>query len=298
MARLPMLVAASLLSLASAQNLALPALPYPYDALEPYVDEATMRVHHTKHHQTYTDKTNAVLATMRSSPDPRLHALAKAGIDAILTRLAEVESVDPKAAKVLRNHGGGYVNHDLFWKVMCPPGTGNLSSSSASSSSSSLIARAVAGRFGSAEAFMAEFTEAATGVFGSGWAWLSLDVSKFGAAKAALKAAEAAAAAGGGSSASSSSSWRRDDVEVAFPFLFVSTTQAQDTPAMTAGHVPLLALDVWEHAYYIKHQNRRGEYISAWWNVVNWPEVERRFRDAVGIKAAEAAATTTAQEEL
>lgn len=237
----------------SGQHLPLPALPYAYDALEPYVDEATMRIHHTKHHQAYTDKMNVALETLRS--DPATKALAKSGIDAVLQLLDEVSVLNPGAAKVLRNHGGGFVNHDMFWNIMAPVGAGNFSDSS-------VIARGLTKKFGSYGGFRDAFANSSVAVFGSGWAWLSLD----------LKSVAAARTAAGKDAV---------DDEFAFPFLEITTTANQDTPAMENGKVPLLCLDVWEHAYYLKHQNRRPDYIRDWFNVINWPEVNRRFEAAL-----------------
>lgn len=195
----------------------LPPLPYNYNALEPHLDEATMRVHHEKHHQGYTDKLNKALE----------------GHDDLLAKpiedlLKNLESL-PEAVRIgVRNNGGGYFNHILFWNVMSPDGGGMPEGE---------LATAINSSFGSFEAFKEEFSNAAGTVFGSGWAWL-------------VKDSEGK--------------------------LSVTKTSNQDCP-LSQGLTPLLALDVWEHAYYLKFQNRRPEFIAAWWNVVNWKEVESRF---------------------
>jgi len=211
-----------------AQNLPLPPLPYDYNALEPHIDEATMRVHHMSHHQTYTDKLNGALATLRADPEQK--HLAKMGIDKLLMHLPEVPE---SLRKTVRNAGGGYVNHDLFFHVMSPDGGGEPSGA---------LATALKQAFGSTAEFKRLFKLAALEVFGSGWAWLVFD------------------------SASTS--------------LKVTGTPNQDTPAMEAGTTPILGLDVWEHAYYLKHQSRRANYIDAFWEVVNWVEVESRLEAA------------------
>eukprot|EP00123_Amoebidium_parasiticum_P009166 comp19294_c1_seq1/m.22137 comp19294_c1_seq1/g.22137 ORF comp19294_c1_seq1/g.22137 comp19294_c1_seq1/m.22137 type:complete len:246 (-) comp19294_c1_seq1:189-926(-) len=228
----PLLIAA-LAFVAFGQNLPLPPLPYEYNALEPYIDEATMRTHHLKHHQAYTDKANAALAALRE--DPKHKHLAKLGIDTLLTRLADV----PEPHRVtLRNHGGGYVNHDLFWKIMSPHGGPSTLVKGA-------LHDALHDEFGGYDKFVSEFSKQAAGLFGSGWVWLYLDSNQ-------------------------------DP-----PRLKITTTPNQDTPAMTVGHTPILCLDVWEHAYYLNYQNRRPDYISSWWYVVNWAEVESLYEKAV-----------------
>jgi len=217
--------------LARGQNLPLPPLPYEYAALEPHIDEATMRVHHLSHHQTYTDKLNGALTKLRADPEQKW--LAKLGIDTLLTRLDEV--TDLSIRKTLQNAGGGYVNHDLFFNSMSPDGGGTLEGEG--------LAAELVKTFGSVKAFKTQFTLAALEVFGSGWAWLAYD----SAAK----------------------------------LIKVTSTANQDTPAMKAGVVPLLGLDVWEHAYYLKHQSRRKDYVEAFWEVVNWKEAATRFEAAV-----------------
>lgn len=194
-----------------------PSLPYDYNALEPHIDEQTMRIHHGKHHQAYVDKLNAAL-----EKHPELQGKAVAELLADLQRIPE----DIRAA--VRNHGGGHANHTFFWEIMAPDG-GNPAGAAAD---------AIAKKWGSLGKFQEEFANAAAGVFGSGWAWLVKE--KDGS-------------------------------------LSIMTTPNQDSP-LSQGKTPVLGLDVWEHAYYLKHQNKRPEYIKAWWNVVNWKKVDERFR--------------------
>ena len=198
----------------------LPDLGYDLDALEPHIDARTMGIHHGKHHAAYTANLNAALAQ-----HPELHAKPAdelvAGLDAL-----------PESIRgAVRNNGGGYLNHTLFWDVMTPGG---------SSSPSGALAAAIGDAFGDLEGFKRELHTAAMTRFGSGWGWLCVQ-------------------AGGG--------------------LCVCSTPNQDTPLMT-GSAPLLGIDVWEHAYYLNYQNRRPDYINAWWNVVNWDRVAARFKAA------------------
>ncbi len=195
----------------------LPPLPYAYDALEPHIDEQTMRIHHDKHHGGYVDKLNAAI----KGTD-----LENLTIEAILAR-----GVNNLPAAV-RNNGGGHANHSLFWRVMSPNGGGEPGGD---------LASAINSAFSSFASFKDTFTEAALGRFGSGWAWLVWDGSK----------------------------------------LDVYSTANQDSPLME-GKTPILGLDVWEHAYYLKYQNRRAEYVQAWWNVVNWSQVAEFFAAARG----------------
>ena len=191
-------------------------LPYAYNALEPYIDEQTMRLHHDKHHQTYVDKLNAAL---ESAP-----ALAAKPLDELLRTLHVV----PEAIRTaVRNHGGGHANHSIFWKNMRPGGSGDPRGP---------LADALQKTFGDLAKFREEMTKAATGVFGSGWAWLVAEGRT----------------------------------------LRVVPRPNQDSPLMD-GITPLLGLDVWEHAYYLKYQNRRPDYIAAWWNVVHWEDVAERY---------------------
>jgi Fe-Mn family superoxide dismutase len=195
----------------------LPPLPYDYAALEPHIDEATMRVHHDKHHAGYTNKLNAAI----EGTD-----LASLSIEDILGK-----GVDALPGAV-RNNGGGFANHSLFWQAMSPNGGGAPSGE---------LAEAINAAFGSFDAFKEAFSNAAATQFGSGWAWLAFADGK----------------------------------------LEVYSTPNQDSPLME-GKTPLLGLDVWEHAYYLKYQNRRPDYISAFWNVVNWDYVAQLFAAAKG----------------
>ena len=198
--------------------------------------------HHLKHHQTYTDKLNGALTTMRA--DPALKHLAKMGIDTLIQHLDEV----PDSVKnAVRNSGGGYVNHDFFFKSLSPVG---------GSAPEGAFDAALKAAFGTFDNFKSLFTLAALEVFGSGWAWLVYD----------------------------------DKTSA----LTITSTSNQDTPAMQVGSVPLLGIDVWEHAYYLKHQNRRKDYVDAFWNVVHWPEVGKRFVTA----SSKAAASKVAKPEL
>jgi len=193
-------------------------LPYDFAALEPHIDARTMEIHYTKHHQAYCDKTNAAL---EGSP------LAKKPIEEVLRNL---DAVPEKIRPAVRNHGGGFANHTFFWNVLGPQGGGEPEGE---------LRKAIEESFGSVAVFREQFSAAAAGQFGSGWAWL---VAEKGT-------------------------------------LSVLSTSNQDTP-LSQGKVPLLAIDVWEHAYYLKYQNRRPEYIQAFWNVVNWEEVAKNFAGA------------------
>lgn len=200
----------------------LPDLPYDFDALEPHIDARTMEIHHDRHHAGYVNKVNAALEG---------HAgLATKSVEELLR---DINSVPENIRTAVRNNGGGHANHSLFWEIMSPDGGGEPTGA---------LAGAINSAFGSFDAFKDEFTNAATGRFGSGWAWLVVD--------------------GRGN-------------------LSVTSTPNQDSPYMD-GLTPILGIDVWEHAYYLKYQNKRGDYVNAWWNVVNWPEVARRFGAAQG----------------
>ena len=192
-----------------------PDLPYDYDALEPHIDEATMRVHHDKHHQAYVDKANAAL----EGTD-----FADADVDDVLKNLS---SLPEDKQTPVRNNAGGHSNHTFFWQIMGPDGGGGPEGD---------LAAAIDDAFGGFAAFQEEFKNAGVNRFGSGWAWLVHD-----------------------------GSW-----------LAVVSTANQDSP-VSDGQTPLLGVDVWEHAYYLKYQNKRPDYIDASWNVVNWPEVASRF---------------------
>ncbi len=202
----------------------LPDLPYAYDALEPHIDAATMRIHHDKHHAAYVNNANKALA---GHPD-----LAKMSVYDLVAHLDEVPE---DIRTTVRNNAGGHANHSMFWLVMKPGGGGKPGGD---------LAKAIDETFGSFGEFQKKFTEAATKVFGSGWTWLTLTPDKE---------------------------------------LVIETAPNQDSPLSNGGK-PLLCLDLWEHAYYLKHQNRRADYIAAWWNVVNWDEVAKRYREAAGAK--------------
>ncbi|MDH4155964.1 MAG: superoxide dismutase [candidate division Zixibacteria bacterium] len=195
----------------------LPELPYAYEALEPYIDQETMRIHHTRHHQTYVDKLNAAV---RAYPD-----LAKKSAEELVAGLNDLPD-DIRAA--VRNHGGGHVNHSFFWpllkKGVVPNGE---------------LTVAITDRFSSLDGFRAEFAAAGAGVFGSGWAWLVVG----------------------------------DDG------LEIMTTANQDSP-LTFGKKPILGVDVWEHAYYLKYQNRRPEYLKAFFQVIDWNKANELYLKA------------------
>jgi Fe-Mn family superoxide dismutase len=195
----------------------LPDLPYAYDALEPHIDALTMEIHHSKHHNAYTNNLNAALENASG--------LASKSIDEILAGLNQVPE-DIRTA--VRNNGGGYANHNMFWMVMSPKGGGEPKGD---------LSKAIEAAFGSFDSFKETFSKAAATRFGSGWAWLC----------------------------------KKADGK-----LSVLSTPNQDSP-VSEGLTPILLLDVWEHAYYLKYQNRRPDYIAAWWNVVNWDEVARRY---------------------
>jgi len=195
-----------------------PPLPYDYAALEPHIDEQTMRLHHDKHHQAYVDKANGALEGTEWADKPIEEVIAN--LDALPT--------DKKGP--VRNNGGGHLNHSLFWESMSPDGGGAPSGD---------LGSAIDDAFGSFDAFKEQFEAAGVGQFGSGWAWLVLD---------------------GGS-------------------LKITSTPNQDSP-ISSGATPLVGNDVWEHAYYLKYQNKRPDYLKAWWNVVNWDKVAERYAAA------------------
>jgi superoxide dismutase, Fe-Mn family len=192
-----------------------PDLPYEYGALEPHIDEQTMRLHHDKHHQAYVDKANAALEGTEWADSPVEEVLAS------LDRIPE----DKRTA--VRNNAGGHANHTFFWEIMSPSG---------GSEPEGALAEAINSTFGDFETFKQRLSDAAVNQFGSGWGWLVKDDSS----------------------------------------LALVSTPNQDSPVLQ-GQVPLLGVDVWEHAYYLRYQNRRPDYVAAWWNVVNWAEVGRRF---------------------
>jgi Fe-Mn family superoxide dismutase len=195
-----------------------PDLPYDYDALEPHIDEATMKVHHDKHHQAYVDKANAALeGTDWADKD----------VQEVLENLS---SLPDDKQKPVRNNGGGHFNHSLFWQMLSPDGGGEPEGD---------IASAIEDAFGGFDDFKSQFKDAGVNQFGSGWAWLVHDGSG----------------------------------------LAVVSTPNQDSP-VSDGQTPLLGCDVWEHAYYLKYQNKRPDYIDAFWNVVNWDFVAQRLGEA------------------
>ncbi len=205
----------------------LPALPYAYDALEPYIDTCTMHIHHTKHHGGYTRKLNAALAQYPEWEEKSIEEI-----------LADLSALPEAIRTAVRNNGGGYYNHSLFWTIMSPNGGGEPTGA---------LRAALEETFGSFAAFQQQFETAAKTRFGSGWAWLVVT----------------------------------DDGRLA-----VGSTPNQDNPLMRGVApligTPILGLDVWEHAYYLRYQNRRPAYIQAWWQVVNWDEVARRYEAARG----------------
>ncbi len=240
----------------------LPQLPYSYDALEPFIDARTMEIHHTKHHQTYVNKLNDALAKHLELQEKSLEEL-----------LRSLDSIPEDIRTAVRNHGGGHFNHSLFWKIMASPkngahstlqrGSGQASSGQGGNEPKGELAAAIANSFGNFLTFKEMFGSSAAGIFGSGWAWLV--VGKV--------SAEGGSAFGGKSEKFPPSAEKVKNEERK---LKIITTPNQDNPIMQ-GLRPILCLDVWEHAYYLKYQNRRPEYIEAWWNVVNWEEVSKNF---------------------
>jgi len=197
----------------------LPTLPYAYDALEPHIDALTMTIHHSKHHQAYVDNLNAALDK---------HPELELTLDALLK---DLDKVPADIQTAVRNNGGGVFNHNLFWTLLTP---------ARGQTATKVVLDAIVAKFGTFDAFKAEFETAAKTRFGSGWAWLVVTADK------SLK---------------------------------VVSTPNQDVPFNEG--TPILALDVWEHAYYLKYQNRRPDYVSNFWSVVNWEEVERLYLAAV-----------------
>jgi Fe-Mn family superoxide dismutase len=199
----------------------LPALPYAHDALEPHYDAQTLEIHHGKHHAAYVNNLNAALEGHPSEMTKSIDDL-----------LGDLNAVPEAIRTAVQNHGGGHANHALFWTIMAPGGGGKPKGS---------LAKAIDKGFGDFDKFKDELSLKAAKHFGSGWAWLVVDV-------------------GGG--------------------LQVLSTSNQITP-LSAGKKPLITLDVWEHAYYLKYQNRRAEWIAAWWNIVHWDEIARRYEEAM-----------------
>jgi len=200
----------------------LPPLPYDYSALEPYIDTQTMQLHHDKHHQAYVTALNNALKDQAQ--------FASLSLEELMRRINEV----PESIRtIVRNNGGGHINHTMFWQIMKPNGGGEPTGA---------IASAIQSAFGSFDAFKTAFNDAGVKRFGSGWAWLILDSSGK---------------------------------------LSITSTANQDSPYMD-GNYPVMGNDVWEHAYYLKYQNRRPDYLNAWWNVVNWDEISRRYQQGGG----------------
>lgn len=193
-------------------------LPYAYNALEPFIDEQTMKIHHDKHHQTYTDKLNDAL---KDYPE-----LQKKKAEDLLKNL---NSVPEKIRQAVTNHGGGYVNHNFFWEVL-----------KKDVKISGEIEKAISNKFGSFETFKEQFSASATTVFGSGWAWLVVD--------------------------------SKGNLEII-------QTKNQESP-LSLGKTPILALDVWEHSYYLLYKNNRAEYVKNWWNIINWNKVNELYKKA------------------
>ncbi|MBI2173016.1 MAG: superoxide dismutase [Candidatus Aenigmarchaeota archaeon] len=195
----------------------LPQLPYGYNALEPFIDEQTMRIHHTKHHQAYIDKLNAALEGH--------DALKQKSVEELVS---DLNSVPESIRTAVRNHGGGHANHSFFWDIL-----------KKDVKCEGEVLGAIEKRFGSFDKFKEEFTNAAMGRFGSGWAWLISHNGK----------------------------------------LDIMSTANQDSP-LSEGKTPLLGIDVWEHAFYLKYQSRRNEYVAAFFNVINWDKVNEHFAAA------------------
>ena len=195
-----------------------PPLPYDYAALEPHIDEQTMRLHHDKHHQAYVDNANKALEGTEWADRP---------VEEVLQSL---EMLPEEIRTAVRNNAGGHANHSFFWEIMSPNGGGDPQGK---------LADAINSTFGGLDSLIEQVNDAGVKRFGSGWTWLVVD---------------------GGT-------------------LAVMSTANQDTP-LSEGKTPILGIDVWEHAYYLKYQNRRPDYLAAWWNVANWPEVARRFETA------------------
>lgn len=193
----------------------LPDLPYNYDALGKYISKDIMELHHDRHHQSYVDKLNAAL-----DQAPELQGKS------VIELISHLDQAPESVRTAIRNHGGGHYNHSQFWLWMNPNGGGQPGGK---------LGDDLAAKYGDFQKFVDEFSAKATGVFGSGWAWLMPDLS-------------------------------------------VVTTPNQDNPVMTGGAEPLLGLDVWEHAYYLDYTYKRGDYIKAWWNIVNWDEVASRYK--------------------
>ncbi|MBK1171536.1 superoxide dismutase [Enterococcus faecium] len=197
----------------------LPDLPYAYDALEPYIDEETMHLHHDKHHNTYVTNLNSAIEKYPELGEKTIEEL-----------LSDMDAIPTDIKTAVRNNSGGHANHSFFWEIMAPNAGGEPTGE---------IKEAINEAFGDFSSFKEEFKKAAAGRFGSGWAWLVMENGK----------------------------------------LAITSTANQDSPLME-GKTPILGLDVWEHAYYLKYKNVRPDYIAAFWNVINWDEVNKRFEAA------------------
>ncbi|EPI21938.1 superoxide dismutase [Enterococcus faecium] len=197
----------------------LPDLPYAYDALESYIDEETMHLHHDKHHNTYVTNLNSAIEKYPELGEKTIEEL-----------LSDMDAIPTDIKTAVRNNGGGHANHSFFWEIMAPNAGGEPTGE---------IKEAINEAFGDFSSFKEEFKKAAAGRFGSGWAWLVMENGK----------------------------------------LAITSTANQDSPLME-GKTPILGLDVWEHAYYLKYKNVRPDYIAAFWNVINWDEVNKRFEAA------------------
>ncbi|HFN2293979.1 TPA: superoxide dismutase [Enterococcus faecium] len=197
----------------------LPDLPYAYDALEPYIDEETMHLHHDKHHNTYVTNLNSAIEKYPELGEKTIEEL-----------LSDMDAIPTDIKTAVRNNGGGHANHSFFWEIMAPNAGGEPTGE---------IKEAINEAFGDFSSFKEEFKKAAAGRFGSGWAWLVMENGK----------------------------------------LAITSTANQASPLME-GKTPILGLDVWEHAYYLKYKNVRPDYIAAFWNVINWDEVNKRFEAA------------------
>lgn len=198
----------------------LPPLPYDYNALEPNIDEQTMRLHHDKHHQAYVNNLNNALQGQTQFENMPIEVL-----------VLNINQIPENIRTAVRNNGGGHSNHSMYWTIMAPNGGGEPTGP---------VADAIKQTFGSFDQFKQQFNDAGAKRFGSGWAWLVMD--KNGQLK-------------------------------------ITSTANQDSPLME-GEYPVMGNDVWEHAYYLKYQNRRPEYLNAWWNTVNWNEVNNRYQQA------------------
>jgi Fe-Mn family superoxide dismutase len=197
----------------------LPLLPYAYDALEPHIDARTMEIHHTKHHQAYINNLNAALEKHPKFAERTVEEL-----------VADLDVIPEDIRTAVRNHGGGHLNHSMFWEMMAPGAGGKPTGP---------LHAAIEKTFGGFQPFQEAFEKVAATRFGSGWAWLVMDGD----------------------------------------MLAITSTANQDNP-VSDGKIPILGIDVWEHAYYLKYQNKRPDYLKAFWNVVNWKEVERRYAEA------------------